>query len=294
MAVVLGRGILAMPASAFVSAISALVLVGSVRRGGGLPEAVASVAGIWASPRARSIALGLWLAGLLLWWALRVAWVAGALPILAARMSGVPERPEFAEGAAYRFHRVLPAAGAALVLELAAYALVLSALAAAAALGATATRAGTPLAFAYVAAAGVASALFLGALLHVAGDVAVARAAMAGEGPLEALGGAARTVARRPAALVAALLAVAVATVLATASVQLAVGAVPGAFRGPSRLVFLVPEALLAALAGLVAAGAELWLLASLGALALSDQPVPDERRMSLRSESLGMRPPSQ
>ena len=77
-----------------------------------------SLAGVWGSPRARSIALGLWLGGLLLWWALRVAWIAGALPILASRMSAAPARPSFAEGAAWRFARVLPAAVFALALGL--------------------------------------------------------------------------------------------------------------------------------------------------------------------------------
>ena len=294
MLVLLGRGLLALPASAFWGAVSAMVLAGAVRRGGGPGELVRSLAGVWASPRARSIAVGLWLAGLLLWWALRVAWIAGALPILAARMSGQPTRPAFAEGAAWRFARVLPSAAVALLLDLLAYAMVLAAILGAAAVGASSSRAGAPAAFAFVTAAALVAVLFLGAALHVLGDAAVARAAMAGDGPGAALGGAVRTLLRRPAALVAGLLAVAVATSVATGSVQLSVGAVPGVLRAGARGLFLVPEVLLATLGALVAAGAELWLLAVVGALALGGQPRRAERPSSLRSESFGMRPPSQ
>ncbi len=292
MAVLLGRALLVLPAYAFFSALSALVVAGAVRRGGGLPEVLLSVAGIWGSPRARSIAVGLWLAGMLLWWALRVAWISGALPVLAARMAGSTV-PQFSEGFAWRFARVLPAALVSLVLEVAGIAMVASAGVGAWALAGPAVRTGSATAFAFVAASGLASAVFVGALLHVLGDVTVARAAMAGEGPVDALVGAGGAVLRRPWALLVALLAVALATVLGTAAVQLGVGAFPGALRA-ARVAVLVPEMLLATLSAIVAAGAELWLLAAVGAIALGRQAEPEKRFSSLRSESVGMRPPSQ
>ncbi len=292
MAVLLGRALLVLPAYAFFSALSALVVAGAVRRGGGLPEVLLSVAGIWGSPRARSIAVGLWLAGMLLWWALRIAWISGALPVLAARMAGAPA-PSFSEGFVWRFARVLPAALVSLVLEMAGIAMVASATVGAWAVAGPAVRTGSGTTFAFVAASGLASAAFVGALLHVLGDVTVARAAMAGEGPVDALVGAGGTVLRRPWALLVALLSVALATVLGTAAVQLGVGSFPGAIRA-ARVAVLVPELLLAMLSALVAAGAELWLLAAVGAIALGRQAEPEKRFSSLRSESLGMRPPSQ
>jgi hypothetical protein len=71
-------------------------------------------------------------------------------------------------------------------------------------------------------------------------------------------------------------------------------GALGGFARGGPRMVLLFPEMLLSVLAALVAAGAELWRLSALGALALSPQSGRETRWMSLRSESLGIRPPSQ
>ena len=88
MAVTLARGLLALPAVAVLTAFSWLTVVGAVGRGGGADEIAMSLARIGVSTRARSILLGLWLAGLLLWGALRVAWVSGAMPLLAWRLAG--------------------------------------------------------------------------------------------------------------------------------------------------------------------------------------------------------------
>jgi hypothetical protein len=115
-----------------------------------------------------------------------------------------------------------------------------------------------------------------------------------GESPGGSFAGAVRSLLDRPAAFVAALLAVAIATTLATGSVQAFLGAAGGQVRGGPGRLFLVPELLLAALSARVAAGAELWRLSAVAVPALSGQPGREPRRMSFRSESLGMRPPSQ
>jgi hypothetical protein len=295
MGVTLFRGALALPGTAFVVAVSWLAARRALERGGGPGAALAAVLAVWESPRFRSIAIGLWLVGVLLWGALRVAWVAGAVPLVAWRLAGSRgEEPVFAQGAAWRFHRVLPVAVLALLLDLSGRAMVLAAALGVLAVGSRAQGSASPGAAAFVAALALAVSAVLAASLSAVGDVAVARAAIAGEGAGRAVGGGVRAFLARPAAFLVAVLAVWLATGLAAGSVQGALSALGSvAQRGPPALQFL-PQMLLAVLAALLAAGAELWRLAAVGVLALSRQSGRETRWMSLRSESLGMRPPSQ
>jgi hypothetical protein len=293
MAVTLARGLLAMPAMAFLTALSWLTFVGAVRRGGGVDHVLLSLAHTWGSTRARYILVGLWLAGALLWGALRVAWVAGVMPLLAWRLSGGQgEQPTFAAGAAWRFQRVLPVAVAALLLGLGGQLMLVTGVIAAAGIRAPAQ--GSPGVLAFVAAVALTAAAVLATSLSVLGDVAVARAAMGGEGPGRALAGAARSFLSRPSAFLVAVLAVWLATALAAGSVQGFLGAVAGSVRGGPRALLLFPEVALAVVAALVASAAEMWRLAAVGVLALGGQAEPDRRRSSLRTESLGILPPSQ
>jgi hypothetical protein len=144
-----------------------------------------------------------------------------------------------------------------------------------------------------VAAAGVVATAFLASTISILGDTAVARAALSGEGPARALARSAAALVRRPAAFLAATLGVIVATAIAVGSVQGAFGALAGSLGRAPRLLLAAPQVLVWALVALVAAAAELWRLSTLGTLALSTYP-GGGRRSSLRSESLGMRPPSQ
>ncbi len=271
MGVTLIRGALALPGTAFVLSVSWLAARGTLEGGGGPRAALAAVLGVWESPRFRSIAIGLWLAGVLLWGALRVAWVAGAVPVVAWRLAGSRgEEPVFAQGAAWRFHRVLPTAVLALLLDLLGKAMVLGAALGVLAVGARVQGSASPGAAAFVAALALAAAAFLAASLSAAGDVAVARAAIAGEAPARAIGEGARTFLARPAAFLVAVLAVWVATGLATGSAQGALSALGSVARnGPAALQAL-PQVLLAVLVALLAAGAELWRLSAVGVLALS------------------------
>jgi hypothetical protein len=295
MAVTLTRGLLTAPAMAFVGAISWLTVVASLQRGGGVDEAVLSLAHIGSSTRARSILIGLWLSGMLLWGALRVAWVAGAMPLLAWRLAGSRgEQPTFASGAAWRFHRVLPVAAAALLLGLGGQAMIVAGVLAVAGIGVPAQGSGSPGVVAFVAAGALSAAVILATSLSVLGDVAVARAALGGERPLQALAGAVRSFLARPAALLVAVLAVWLASALAAGSVQGFLGAFAGSVRSGPRALLLFPEMALAVFAALVASAAELWRLAAVGVLALGDQPEREPRWSSLRSESLGILPPSQ
>jgi hypothetical protein len=264
------RGVLAFPALAFVAAVSWVGARQTLRGGGGMDAVAATLAHVWTSPRARSIAVGLWLAGALLWGALRVAWIAGAMPVLGWRLAGCqgPE-PRFSSGAAWGFGRLLPVAVASVLLDLLGRVLVVAAFLGAVVVGARiqGTGAGGPAAF--VAALALAASAFLGASLSALGEVAVARTAVGGEGPGRSLAGAVRSLVDRPAAFVAALLAVSLAATLATGSVQAFLGAAGGPVRGGPAGLLVVPELLLATLAALVAAGAELWRLSAVAVLAL-------------------------
>ncbi len=289
------RGALALPAVAFVGAVSSMAAGEALRRGGGPEAALGALLQAWTSPRFLSIAAGLWLAGVLLWGAVRVAWVAGAAPLVAWRLSGTHgEPPGFAQGVAWRFHRVLPVAVIALLLDLAGKAMVLLVLLGVIGVGVRIQGRGAPGAAAFVAALALAGSAFLAASLSTLGDVAVARAALAGEPAGLALRRGALAFLSRPAACVAVVLAVWVAAGLAAGSAQGVLGAFGGMARGGPRMLVVLPDMLLAVLAALVAAGAELWRLSALGVLALSPQSGRETRWMSLRSESLGIRPPSQ
>ena len=289
------RGILALPASAFVFAASWLAVRRTLLGGGRANDVLETLAHLWVSPRFRSIAIGLWLAGALLWGALRVAWVAGAVPLLAWHLSGRRTgKPGFAEGAAWRFHRVLPVAVAAVLLDLLSRAMVLAAALGILAVGSRVQGGPAAGAAAFVAAFALVCALFLATSVSAVGDVAVARSAMAGESVGTALLAGIRSFLDRPAAFLVAVLAVWIATVFATGSAQGLFGALGGMARGGPRLLLFFPELAVAVLGALVAAAAELWRLSALGVLALAGQSGRETRPMSLRSESLGILPPSQ
>jgi hypothetical protein len=146
---------------------------------------------------------------------------------------------------------------------------------------------------AFVAAVAGTAAVFLAATLTTLGDTAVARAALSGEGPARALARSVMALLHRPVAFLAAALGVMVATAIAVGSVQGGFGLLAGFLAGTPRLLLLGPQLLLVAMVAFLAAAAELWRLGALGALVLSTYP-GGERRSSLRSDSLGIRPPSQ
>ncbi len=271
MGVTLLRGALALPGTAFVMAVSWLAAQETLGRGGSPSAAIGAVLRVWESPRFHSIAIGLWLAGILLWGAVRVAWVAGAVPLVAWRLAGSRgEEPAFAQGAAWRFHRVLPAALVALALDLLGRSMIVATAVGVFAVGARAQGSASPGAAAFVAALALAASAFLATSLSTVGDVAVARAAIAGEGAGRAVAEGSRAFLARPAAFLVAVLAVWLATGLASGSAQGALGALGSVARSGPPMLQLLPQALLAVLAALLAAGAELWRLSALGVLALS------------------------
>jgi hypothetical protein len=267
--VALARGALAFPAVLFLAAVGSRTARSVLEGGAGpRPAAIWTVAAL-TSPRVLAIAMGLWLAGWLLWGALRAAWIAGAMPILAARLSGAPERPELAAGVAWRFGPVAAATVVGSLLDLLGHLLVAATALGATALYARAQGSPQPAAVALVVAAAATAAVFLAVALSALADTAVARAAAAGEGPATALAGALSSVLARPAAFVAAALGVALAGALAVASLESAASLATGFARPVPPVLLAVPGVLVAAVAAMLAAGVELWRLSALATLAL-------------------------
>jgi hypothetical protein len=258
--------------------VVALVIVGRAAseglRAAPLPlpgVAFGAVADAVTAPRFLALVAGLWLAGALLGAALRVAYLAGALPTLAAGVNGQPAGPRrFAAGVAYDLPSVLGAAALGFVADLAA-----TIFGAAIGLGAlritvhAAQHGGSPLLAAAVAFA-VTLAIAVSLLVSALADAAVTRAAIAGEGPVEAFAAAAARVGRRPAAFLLAAVIFALLAAAGAASVQAGGSAFLG-FGARAGPILMGPQAMLATASALVAAAIDLWGLGTIAALACAD-----------------------
>lgn len=226
------------------------------------------------APRFLALAAGLWLAGVAVGAALRVAFLAGALPTLGAAQAGAAG-PRFATGVAYGLPRVLGAAALGLVLEVSGglFGGTLG-LAAFRISGAAAGRGASPALAAAVALA-LVLALAVPLALSVVADAAVARAAVAGDGPVRALvEGGARFLARPGSFLLAGLVFGALALVVP--ALVAGAGSVTTGFASSSAPVLaLGPELMLAVVSATVAAGIDLVWLGTVAALACGEEPQP-------------------
>jgi hypothetical protein len=258
--------------------VVALVIVGRAAseglRAGPFPfgATLRGIADAVTAPRFLALVAGLWLAGALLGAALRVAYLAGALPTLAAGVTGQHAGPlRFAAGVAYDLPRVLGAAALGFVADLAAT--IFGAAIGLAALRITvhAAEDGGSVLLAAAVAFAVTLAILVSLLVSVLGDAAVTRAAIAGEGPAQAFASASARVVRRPAAFLLAGLFFALLAAAGAASVQAGGSAFLGfvARAGP---ILMGPQAMLATASALVAAAIDLWGLGTIAALACADE----------------------
>lgn len=224
------------------------------------------------APRLVATVAGLLLVGLLAEALLRVAFLAGALPTLAGAAAGAPVAPRFAAGVAFGFPRVLAAAVLAFVLRLGAslFALVL-ALASAWVTARLAGGGASPLLAAAVAAA-LTLAVGVPLVLGTVADASVARAAVLGDGPAQALAGAADRFAARPGTFALAALVFAVAGIASAVSLR-AAGAVATGFAGDTvhPLVTLGPMLMIGAAGAALAAALDLVRLGTIAALACAE-----------------------
>jgi hypothetical protein len=242
----------------------------AAREPGSLLAPIDGAVAMVASPRFLGVVGGLWLAGALVAAALRLAWIAGAVPALGAAMAGRPRGTAgFLEGVAEGFGRVLPAAVLGLVLELTgtffAAALVLASALLLGNQGSPET--GAVLGLAAATAFALVLAVAVPIALSTAADALVARAALLREAAAPALAAVVRRFLARPGTFLAgALLFGAIG-----GAVQLAVSAFGGmatgfALEAPA-LLRLGPELMIGAFAALVAGVVDLVWLGTLAVL---------------------------
>jgi hypothetical protein len=219
------------------------------------------------APRTVALVAGLWLAGALLGAALRVAWLAGALPTLGGAMAGVPG-PRFATGVAWGFPRVLAAAALGFAVDLggALFGWTLALAALRVSLHAAVAGGGTGLAAAVALALTIAVAVPLA--LGAFADAGVARAALRREGPGAAFAASAVRFLARPGAFLLAALAFGAAGALAPGAVEVVGRVATGFATEIPPLVLLGPNLMLAAAALAIAAVVDLWWLGTVAALA--------------------------
>jgi hypothetical protein len=273
------RSALLLPAQLFAFVMLQLAAASWIARHGGLPLPGAAAHGVQVvlgSTRFLAIAGGLWLSAVLLAAALRIAYLAGALPTLGAALAGAPRAPRFAAGFARGFVALLPTGVVALVAELLASAVV-AGLVVAAALSAGdlfATRHGVLAAG--VTAGALAAALLLHATVSALTDAALCRAALRGEGAAHAFGRAAIRLGSRPAAFLAVgIAATVIGTVLGGSADALAALGAGAAAARVSPWLAVGPQLMTAALAALFAALVDLWRLASVAVLACHAEAQP-------------------
>jgi hypothetical protein len=219
------------------------------------------------APRVLFLVAGLWLAGALVGGALRVAWLAGALPTLGGAMAGEAS-PVFARGVAYGFPRVLVTAALALVADLAGTLFAAGLVAAAVLVSAHAFASGGSALLAAAVAFALTVAFAVPLAVGAVGDAAVARASLRGEGPALAFAEGTLRLLARPGAFVLAALAFGIAGWLAPVAVEATGGLATGFARAVDPIVLLGPNLMVAFAALLVGAAVDLLWLATVSALA--------------------------
>src|SRR5512146_43882 len=214
------RAALGWPAPIFAIALARSGVVARLHQAGVRPAALlAGAIEAVTAPRSLFVLAGLWLAGLLMAAALRVAWIAGALPTLGrdlARSNG--SGTGFAEGVAFGFAPMLGTALLGFVLEIAAHVYAWCVYLATI-LVALRGGGGLPVLAALLGATALTTAIAAPVVASLVADAALARNALSGDSPARALAEGGRRVLVRPGAFVlsAFVLGVATAVVLGSA-----------------------------------------------------------------------------
>jgi hypothetical protein len=224
------------------------------------------------APRTLLILAGLWLAGQLASAALRVAWLAGALPALGEELARPQEpRARFAEGIAFGFAPLLGTALLALLVELAAQLCALAMCSAIALTGFRHAGGAYPVAAALLAAGALTVALAMPMVASLVADAALARTALLRDGPARALAEAMRRVVLRPGAFLVAGLALGVVAAALLGSAKVMETAALGVAHGAPVLLVLGPRLMASVLGAALAVLVELWRLGTVAALACGE-----------------------
>jgi hypothetical protein len=268
------RAALAWPAWLFAVGMARAGIAARLASGVQSPGAVLSGAlQALVAPRSIWILAGLWLAGVLASGALRVAWVAGALPALGEDLANAPERrPRFAEGVAFGFAPLLGTALLGLALELVADLYALAAFLVAVLVAWHPVGAARALPLAALGAMTLTSAVVVLVAASVAVDAALARTALAGDRPARALAEGVHRVLVRPGAFLAAGLALSVASAVVLGSAQAMEAAALGIARGAPVLVVLGPRLMASVFGAALSSLLDLWRLGTVAVLACGDE----------------------
>lgn len=229
---------------------------------------LAALAAAATSVRFAALVLGLGLAGAALGALLRVVWLSGALPTIGGAMAGVGGAARFAPGVAYGFPRVLVAAVLAFCIDVSADLYAFTMWVAGLRVAVRSAGSGASALVAPATALALTFAVAVPVALSAFADGSVARAAVRGEGPAQALAGCARRFLARPGTFVLAAVAFAIAGGIAPAALQAAGGAMTGFARGASPILLAGPDLVLALAALALAAALDLWWLGTVTALA--------------------------
>jgi hypothetical protein len=260
------------PAPIFALALARSGIVARLHAAGVRPAALlAGAVEALTAPRSLFILAGLWLAGLLASAALRVAWVAGALPTLGRDLARSPsDRSGFAEGLAFGFAPMLGTALLGFVLEMAAhvYAWCVYLASILVALRGGGER---PVLAALLGAVALTTAIAAPMVASLVADAALARNALSGDAPSRALAEGGRRVLARPGAFLLSAFVLGVAAVVVLGSARTMETAVLGFASGAPPLFALGPRLMATTLAAALATMLELWRLATVAALACAD-----------------------
>jgi hypothetical protein len=235
--------------------------------------AIGGALAVLGSPRFLGLVGALWLAGVLLGAALRVVWLAGALPTLGGAAAGPVGAPRFAAGVAFGTPRVLGTALLGFLVDLSAslFAFTLALASLWITVHAAGGRGSAALAAAVAGALTLAVAVPLA--LAVVAEAAVARAAVLLEGPGAAFAAAARRFLARPGTFVLAAMIFGVVGAVAPAVVEAFGGVATGFARGAPAVVLLGPNLMLAVAGAAIAAAVDLAWLGTLAAMSCAEAP---------------------
>lgn len=224
-----------------------------------------------AAPRFLALVAGLSLAGAALGAALRVAYLAGALPTLGGAMAGAPG-PRFATGIAFDYPRVLAAAALGFVLDVSAGVFGGTLALAGVRISAHAAERGGSALLAAAVAFALTTALVVPLALSVVADAAVARAALRAEGPATAFAAGGARFLARPGTLLLGALAFGLVGAFAPGAMEAVGGLVTGFAQRVSPLLLIGPHLMMAVLAAVVAAAIDLAWLGTVAALACAEE----------------------
>ena len=238
------------------------------------PTAVlAEVAASLTTPRTLTILIGLWLVGVLASGALRVAYLAGALPTLGEALAGTPAPPpRFATGLAFGFAPLLCTALLGAALQALAFLYALTSAAAGFFLALHPPGGARAVLAAGLGAVTLTSALAGVLLAALASDAALVRSALAGDSPARALAAGMARVARRPAAFLVAGLALAAAGAVVLGSARTLETLSLALAQGAPALVALGPQLMVTVLAAALAGLLDLWRLGTVATLSLGER----------------------